>query len=631
MELTVNAGDWSNAPTPYFAWTAGADDGGGAGIDGYCMYLGQDANADLTTTKGLLGTSQFDTDGKCQYATHDESLDLSVAGVLGSQLSSSDQPYYLLAKAIDKAGNLYDGSAESFNFKYDNTPPNNVGFVSLPSQFIPTKDVTITWPTTGGQAVSDTNSGVAGLQYKIGNDGTWYGANHNGAQDLSDVLPNNGSYQTDPTYDYPLINEGNNIIYFRTLDNAGNVSATQTSAVLKINTSSPSQPQSVSATPSTNTTNNFAFSWTEPQTFVGSKESLTYCYTVNTLPTISTCTYTNPGQTSIASGAYATQPGDNTFYVVARDESGNINYATAANVTFSANTSAPGIPLNTDIADISVKATQNWKLALSWETPSNEGAGIASYRIYRSTNPASGFNQVATTSGTSYVDGSLSQSMYYYKVAACDSANNCGAESSTVSKTPTGRFTSPPELITAPSVSAGTRKASITWTTDRTSDSRVAAGTTSDKYGAFETASSNQTKSHTVELTGLEPGTTYYYKAKWTDEDGNTGTSSELSFTTLPAPVIKNVEVIKTTLSTATVQFTSVDATKVNVLYGQTESFGGVKELNTASSESTYTVELDGLEDGITYITIQILYRYRRYAYTAIGLFLYHPTPPPHL
>jgi hypothetical protein len=42
--------------------------------------------------------------------------------------------------------------------------------------------------------------------------------------------------------------------------------------------------------------------------------------------------------TSLASGAFATQPGENTLYVVARDEAGNINYEVAASVKFTANT-----------------------------------------------------------------------------------------------------------------------------------------------------------------------------------------------------------------------------------------------------------------------------------------------------
>jgi hypothetical protein len=84
-------------------------------------------------------------------------------------------------------------------------------------------------------------------------------------------------------------------------------------------------------------------------------------------------------------------------------------------------------------------------------------------------------------------------------------------------------------------------------------------------------------------------------------EDGNTGTSSELSFTTLPAPTISDVKVVRTSLSTALIQFTSKDSTKVNVYYGKTKGFGGLKTLNTSLSESTYSFEIEGLDDGSTY------------------------------
>jgi hypothetical protein len=126
----------------------------------------------------------------------------------------------------------------------------------------------------------------------------------------------------------------NNVFQFRTIDNAGNTSAAVLATVVKINTTAPSSPRSLTATPTTNTTNSFAFNWQPPSSFVGASSDLTYCYTVNTTPTVNNCTFTDGGVTSLAASAFATQPGDNTFYVVAKDQAGNINYATAASVTF---------------------------------------------------------------------------------------------------------------------------------------------------------------------------------------------------------------------------------------------------------------------------------------------------------
>jgi alpha-tubulin suppressor-like RCC1 family protein len=598
---SITDGGWTNLPGAYFSWDAAADNVGGSGIQGYCTYIGQDNTADPEQTKGLLANSPLDVGGACPYAVASTELDLSVNGTLATALTTSNDPYYIKIKAIDYSGNIYSSTPASFSFKYDNTAPVNPLYVSAPSQFVSDKDVTLTWPTTGPESPSDATSGLAGLQYKIGSGGTWYGAEHNGNQDFTDLLPNSGSYEMNETYDYPALNEGNNVVYFRTYDNAGNTSVSNVTTVIKLNTSSPTQPQNLTATPPTNTTNSFAFSWLAPASHVGPASALTYCYTINTLPTSTNCNYTNAGQTSLAADAYATQPGSNTIYVVARDEAGNINYATYASEEFTANTPAPGIAKDFEIADVSTKASSLWKIALSWNAPDDVGAGVSKYTVYRSTN-GSDFSQIASTSGSSYVDSSLSQIEYYYKIRACDSANNCGAFSATVSTTPTGRFTTPPELVGNVTTEVSTRTAKFSWVTDREGDSRVQLGTSSGVYQPSEVAVSSQVKIHTVELNNLDAGTTYYYKVKWTDEDGNTGSSSELTFTTLPAPTIQDVSVVKKSLTSALIQFTSTNASKVDLLYGKNDGFGGKVSVNTSRTQSTYMVELTGLDDGTTYL-----------------------------
>ena len=594
----INNGDWTNASTPYFSWSPANDSQ--SSILGYCVYVGTDSNADPVTTKGLLGTSPVNVNSDCPYVVSGTSLNLATSGVLATPLSTSNSPYYIKIKAIDNAQNIYSGTSASANFRFDDTAPTNPLFVSTPSQFVSSKQVNVTWPTADANAANDNNSGVAGLQYRIGSSGTWYGDAHTGSQSSSDLLANDGSYETVDPPDFDSLHDGNNTIYFRTYDNAGNVSTTYVTGVIKINTVSPTSPLNVTATPSTNTTNSFAFNWQPPASYGGSEGNLVYCYTINTLPSANTCTFTAAGVTNLSAGAYATQPGDNTFYVVAKDEAGNINYATYGQATFTANTAAPGIPLNTDVADISVKATSNWRLALSWDAPTDTGAGIASYKVYRSTD-GNTFSNVASTSGTSYVDGGLQSIKYYYKIKACDSANNCGALTSAVSITPTGKFTSPAELVSQPKVTdISTRKATIQWSTDRDSDSRIQYGLKTGDYFNTEAAISAQTTDHQIVLNNLTAGTTYYFKARWTDIDGNIGSSTEKSFTTSPAPVVKEVT-STTTLTTANINFTSKDAYKVKIYYGKSEGFGGTQTLNTSPTESSYAMQLNDLEDGTKY------------------------------
>ena len=595
----ITPNGWTNGASPYFSWDAGTD--ADVGTLGYCAYLGTDSNADPITTKGLLGTSQANTGNNCQFIVTGNSLDLATPGLLSTPLTSSNDTLYLNLRTIDKAGNVTNTSAQ-FAFRFDNTPPTNPGFITAPSGFINTKDVEMSWATSGGSAPSDANSGIAGLQYRIGPGGTWYGDSHNGTGDSSDLLANDGVYATTPTPDHTDLIEGINTVYFRTWDQAGNYTPTYATATIKINTSgAPSEPINLIATPSTNTSNSFGFNWDTPVTYVGNANNITYCYTVNTVPTVSACAYTAAGSTELTVGPYATQPGTNTLYVVAKDESGNINYSNFASVNFTANTSAPGLPLNTDIVDVSIKNTNNWRLALTWDPPTNTGSGVSSYKIYRSTNNNT-FTQVGTSSSTTYIDAGLTQATYYYKVAACDNTNNCGAGGTVVNALPTGKFTSPAAITSGPSVSdVTTKKAKITWSTDRASDSKISIGTQSGQYSSSEVGNSAQVSAHEISLDNLAPGTTYYFKAKWTDEDGNTGTSQEQTFTTSPAPSIKEVTVDNVSLSGAGLSFTTRGAVKAKIYYGTSESFGGVKSVNTSSNESRYQMALDGLSNGTKY------------------------------
>lgn len=593
--------DWTNNEAPYFSWTAGSDPQ--SGLKGYCLYLGTDSNGNPATSKGLLGTSPVDTTGTtCQFIVDQTEIDFATTSYRGGTwLTSDTDPYYLNIRAVDNEGNVFSASSAQFQFRFDNTDPSNPAFLSLPGDFIATKSASVTWPTIGPDQAQDDDSGVAGLQYRIGSSGTWYGDSHSGTEDLTDLLANDGIYQTQEVPDFTDLVEGSNLFYLRTWDVAGNVTNTYISGALKINISAPSMPQNLSVSPTTNTTNAFAFDWDAPASFTGQETNITYCYTINTLPNAGTCMFTAAGVTELPEDAYANQPGDNTLYVVAKDEAGNINYSTFATVTFSANTSAPGIPLNLDIADVSIKASSSWRLALSWDEPDSVGAGIASYQIYRSTDNSS-FSEVSTNNGTSFIDSSLDQETYYYKVRACDSANNCGAFSSVVSLFPDGKFTEAPSLTADPEVTnITTKKATILWSTSRDADSKVAYGTSSGEYFDEEPSKSDQVTDHEIQLTNLSPGTTYYFKVRWTDEDGNTGESDEFTFTTDPAPTIQEVSVTSVGINSALITFTVSGAARVKLYYGESTTFGGLQEVATNTDESTYTVQLSGLADGTQY------------------------------
>jgi hypothetical protein len=89
--------------------------------------------------------------------------------------------------------------------------------------------------------------------------------------------------------------------------------------------------------------------------------------------------------------------------------------------------------------------------------------------------------------------------------------------------------------------------------------------------------------------------------AKWTDEDGNTGSSPELSFRTSEAPDVKDVSVTNISVSSALIKYTSRGANTVKIYFGKSTGFGGIKEIPTSPIESQYTSQLTGLDDGTKY------------------------------
>jgi hypothetical protein len=558
---TLATNTWYPYTAPHFSWS-GASDVGGSGVWGYYVYFGTDNTAEPSTA----GTFQ-------------------TASTFVPSSTTSGQTYYLRIRARDYAQNVSSVYA-AFIYKLDSTGPQNpTGVTVAPTGYSSTNDFTFFWTITA----SDAASGVAGYQYQVGasvNPGNWSSTTSSTSVNLPGA-----AYQT-----------GENFFHLRTLDNAGNVSSGNIQVAFYYAGSGPTAPQNVDVSPATNTVNSFAFSWDPPSSYSGDDADLTYCYTINTLPSEITCSFTSAGATSLAASSFATQVGANTFYVVAKNDAGvggAINYGAYDSVTFTANTSAPGIPLNTEIADVSVKSTSSWKIALSWEPPSS--GTVDEYEIYRSTDGSS-YSYSAATTGIAFVDTGLDQTTYYYKVRACDNVSNCGSFSTVVELLPSGRFTSAAEITSEPKVSLiTTRSATINWSTDRDSDSKIQYGKSARSYLSEEPSNSDQLTEHEIKLTNLSPGTRYFFKAKWTDEDGNTGVSTEDSFETIPAPTVTDPTVKTAGLSEVVLEFTTEDANKVKIYYGTTAAFGSVKEIATSTTKTTYNVTLDTLLDGTKY------------------------------
>jgi peroxiredoxin len=145
--------------------------------------------------------------------------------------------------------------------------------------------------------------------------------------------------------------------------------------------------------------------------------------------------------------------------------------------------------------------------------------------------------------------------------------------------------------------------ATVNWETDKSTRGKF-------EYWKTETdvpvtrIDENLSQSHSVTLTGLEPGTTYYFKITSTDATGNE-TTVEGKLTTLAAadetaPTISAVNVASITESGAIVTWVTDEPATSWVEYGTTEAYGSSTAEDTTLSKG-HSVALTGLEDDTTY------------------------------
>lgn len=629
-DLAVNEDGWINNVPMKFTWTPGQDNTGGSGLKGYCAYLGDDPGGLPASTKGLLGTSPVDiTNMPCSFIASPTvvegvaTLDLSNEITHGDPWLTSDSGrYYLRVLPVDNAGNIRSDTPETFSFYYDATAPTNVTYVAAPGgNFVSVADMNFTWPVGNPLSAVDNHSGLLGYQYQVNalEDDGWKGTDGqapNPQLNINYIPAADSIYNLTVAQDGSSVILGDNTIYFRTVDVAGNYSSSGTyrTANISYGGEAPSFElgAQVTITPGTSTENMFAISWPEA-TAAGTNEVATYYYMINTTPPANLTTLEGNASTYISNGTSRTvaaqvlknvNNGTNTITVVAVDDHDNYSPSNKIVGTFTLNSTNPDPVIGLFVSDASIKEASLWRASVSWLEPAYKGTGTLTYIVQRSTN-STDWTEIARTTGLSYVDTVPTSQLYYWRVGTIDTSDVSIADPSftnSVSVTPRGRYSSPATLVSGPTVTdISTKRATISWGTDRASDSRVIYGLTSGEYFDVEAAISTQVTSHSIQLINLKPGTSYFYKLLWTDEDGNVGESQEQLFQTAPQPIVTNVKESEVGLYSALLSFTVKGAVKVSVDYGKSLGYGAQASINTSTNESNYTVRLNNLEDGTPY------------------------------
>ncbi|MFA5859070.1 MAG: SBBP repeat-containing protein [Elusimicrobiota bacterium] len=173
------------------------------------------------------------------------------------------------------------------------------------------------------------------------------------------------------------------------------------------------------------------------------------------------------------------------------------------------------------------------QICLTWTVPlvDQSHSAAESYILYRSTINSSGYNIVATTAGTVYIDTELTNNVtYYYKTIAINSAGE-SAFSNTVSTYPyVSQIVLPVPtnvLVTNPATGG---KLNITWTgvtVANLAGYKIYRRTSGTGYALVTTIATNIS---TYQDTGLTNGIRYYYVITAYDITGNeSGYSTEKS------------------------------------------------------------------------------------------------------
>ena len=281
------------------------------------------------------------------------------------------------------------------------------------------------------------------------------------------------------------------------------------------------------------------------------------------------------------------------FNVVSSASDGNP--AVSSNFRFATLSTAP-ITGDINVTNLtSTSATINW----TTDQPSTGMVNYGTTTSYASSTPVISTPTVAHAVN---LTGLAPNTTYNF---AAISVGLMGVQSTSTNQS----FTTAPPNTTAPSVNSVASfavthaSAMVSWSTNVPANTVLAYGTT-PALGQLTPVQAALSAGHQVTLTGLSPGTTYYFAAISTDEGGASGYSNPHSLTTAgaasPGPVISNVASSNLTATAATITWTTDVPSSSLVNYGTSTNYG--LSVPDSSLTKAHSVTLTGLAPGTRYV-----------------------------
>ena len=361
------------------------------------------------------------------------------------------------------------------------------------------------------------------------------------------------------TYSDSTLTSGTSYSYrVRATDAAGNLGGySNISSATTIDTVAPSAPSNLTATASGDTQVNL--SWTASTDNVGVTGYLVErcqgagCSSFAQIASPTATTYVD--NTVAAGTSYS-------YRVRATDAGSNLSgYSNTSSAT-TTDTAAPSAPSN-----LTAAASGDTQVNLSW-TASTDNVAVTGYLVERCQGAGcSSFAQIASPTGTTYVDNTVAASTSYsYRVRATDAASNLGGYSNTATlTTPDTTPPSAPSTVTAAAVS--TSQINLAWSAS-TDNVGVTGYRIERCQGAGCSSFAQIGTSTTLSYSdaGLSPATIYSYRVRATDAGGNLSGYSNTASTATDTP--------PTAPSTLTA--TAAGATQINLAWAASTSSLGI-------------------------------------------------------
>lgn len=248
-------------------------------------------------------------------------------------------------------------------------------------------------------------------------------------------------------------------------------------------------------------------------------------------------------------------------------------------------------------------ATVTWTTTLAGTTVVQYGLSIDNLNLTKSYNDS-------VTTHTAYLANLSPGTTYYLKVISVDTT---GATNTDDNHGAGYTFTTNNGAVITAVGSANVRDvtADITWTTSKAANAGVFYSTTSSLANSTEVSTSTipqENYTQTIHLTGLTPQTTYFYKVRSTDTDGNVAeewnSGTYYSFTTTAdqtPPVISNILTPVRTLDSIVVTWQTNEGATGIVNFGTSTGSYPSSSVLDSSLSTTHSAVLLNLTGNITY------------------------------